>query len=118
MKKSLKPWYFYYLRAAISRIWRWSPARRAALNAATVPGGKKCIKCSEVMKPFKKGRRTYSGVEVDHILPVCDIAKNKITWDEYVTRKLGAELKDLQVLCVKCHKEKSALEQKLRKRAA
>jgi 5-methylcytosine-specific restriction endonuclease McrA len=122
-KTSNHPWYFYYVRAAISKIWRWSPARRAALAAASVGTGKRCAICKEVIEPGtkvnkRKKKRKFSGVEVDHIVPVVDPATGQISWDDYITRKLNVTPADLQVLCVSCHKEKSASENQDRRKAA
>lgn len=121
--KNKHPWYFYYVRAAISKVWRWSPHRRAALAEATVGTGKKCAGCKEVIEPTiklikGKKKRRHSGVEVDHIAPVVDPATGQISWDDYIVRKLGATKEDLQVLCVECHDIKSAKENSGRKRAA
>lgn len=117
--KSKHPWYFYYVRAAISRIWRWSPARRAALAAASVGNGKQCAICKTVVEPTTKrttkGKlRKSSGVEVDHKIPVIDIATGLTTWDEHIKRKLDVGADALQVLCISCHKEKSIKENQQR----
>lgn len=113
--KNNHPWYFYYLKAAISKIWRWSPYRRKVLEKAEVKGGKQCSKCREIIKPTKKNGRNYSGVEVDHIIPVVDPSTGLIDWHTYITKKLDATEQDLQVLCVNCHDVKSAKENALRR---
>lgn len=118
MRKVTRPWYFYYLRAAISKIWRWSPARKAVLAKSVVGTGKKCKKCQIVIKPQTLKKRTFSGVEVDHIIPVVDPLHGQTSWDEYITKKLGATEADLQVLCVSCHDKKSGAENKIRRSAA
>lgn len=117
------PWYFYYLKAAISKIWAWSPARRQALAEALVGTGRKCAKCGKVIeqtiKLNKRGKkRRNSGVEVDHIIPVVDPATGQTTWDEYITRKLDATVKDLQILCKPCHQLKTQAENALRRKKA
>lgn len=65
-----------------------------------------CAKCKKVY--------ISKDVQVDHINPVVDIKKGFTTWDEFIKR-LYCEKKDLQVLCIKCHKEKTAKERIKRK---
>jgi 5-methylcytosine-specific restriction endonuclease McrA len=118
-----RPWYFYYLVAAISKIWSWSPARREALSKASVGDSKKCATCGIVIAPTtkttKRGKkRKSSGVEVDHIDPCVSPATGFTTWDDYIHRKLGVTVDGLQILCLPCHKAKSAKEDKQRGNAA
>lgn len=86
-----------YLVAAARKIWRWSPKRSQLKREA-----KKCVSCS---KPFK----TQKDVQADHITPVGKAPREWKGWDEYYERLFEGEL---QPLCVKCHKEKSAKERK------
>lgn len=53
-------------------------------------------------------------VEVDHIMPVINPLKGFITWDDYIER-LFCPLSNLQTLCKKCHKAKTAAERLLKK---
>ena len=52
---------------------------------------------------------TAKDVQVDHIKPVVDPKKGFTTWDDFIDR-LFCEKKNLQVLCVGCHKEKTKKE--------
>ena len=54
-------------------------------------------------------------VQVDHISPAVDPAKGFVSWDVYVDR-LFCETSYLQVLCLNCHKKKTAEEKLLRKK--
>ena len=56
-------------------------------------------------------------VVIDHILPVIDPQVGFISWDVFIER-LYCGKENMQVLCVPCHKEKSAIENKERKRAS
>lgn len=54
--------------------------------------------------PGKKLR--VKNVKVDHIDPVIDPTEGFTTWDE-VIRRMFVEKDGLQVLCKKCHDEKT-----------
>lgn len=55
--------------------------------------------------------------EVDHINPVIPLDKSldDLTWDELVDRVWCAEV-NLQAVCKECHKEKTKIERKQRRR--
>lgn len=102
------------LRAA-SRRW---PVKWTVLKAAFVgrtinkETGKlaqhyKCADC--------KGNFPAASVVVDHIDPVVDTMTGFVDWDTYIER-MYCEADGLQVLCKPCHKEKTALERKERKK--
>lgn len=61
----------------------------------------RCKKCKQEF--------TAKNVQVDHIKPVVDPKIGFTTWDDFIDR-LYCESKNLQVLCVTCHKKKSANE--------
>ena len=54
-------------------------------------------------------------VQVDHIIPVVDFDGFK-DWDTYI-KSLFCSIKNLQVLCRECHKEKTTRENIKRKKA-
>lgn len=54
-------------------------------------------------------------VQVDHKNPVVDPKVGFVDWETYMDR-LYCEVSNLQVLCKKCHKEKTASERLLRKK--
>jgi hypothetical protein len=66
-------------------------------------------------KQLKRRLRKMSNVEVDHITPAVDPIKGRTTWDEFIHRLLDVTEKELQVLCVPCHQEKTAAEGQIRK---
>lgn len=62
-----------------------------------------------------KGHFPNKEIQVDHILPVVDPKKGFISWDVFIER-LFCTKENLQVLCLKCHKEKSKQEREDRKK--
>lgn len=101
-----------YLRSAFRKIWRWGKERKQALNAAKITkNGKTLFYCSEC--------HSYSvlrKVVVDHINPVVSPASGFVGWDEHY-RRMYCPIEGLQVLCKKCHGEKTKRENKSRKKA-
>ena len=63
----------------------------------------RCKKCKQEF--------TAKNVQVDHIKPVVDPSTGFTTWDDFIDR-LYCESKNLQVLCVACHKAKTLKEKK------
>ncbi len=55
-------------------------------------------------------------IEVDHIEPCIKPSDGFKSWDEYITRRFVFDAKKLQGLCHECHKTKSKLENKARKK--
>jgi len=66
--------------------------------------------CKSCKKDF-----TAKNVQVDHIKPIVDPKIGFVSWDDFI-EKLFCEVKNLQVLCIPCHKKKSALERTERKK--
>lgn len=65
----------------------------------------KVYECKKCRKPFPRKQ-----VQVDHIKPV--VPKSGFTsWDDYIER-LFCEKGNLQILCKKCHKGKTAKDKK------
>jgi len=54
-------------------------------------------------------------VQIDHTDPVVDPATGFVNWDTYFDR-LYCEVENLQVLCKPCHKDKTNVERKERKK--
>jgi 5-methylcytosine-specific restriction endonuclease McrA len=114
---------FNFLLGAWKRLFSRSPERKSVLLATriTKPRYNKdgtrakkdqvfytCKSCGDLIKSTE--------VQVDHIEPVIPVDKAAIdlTWEEIETR-LFCDKSNLQVLCKKCHKEKSNMENKTRR---
>ena len=94
---------------------RWEPLWEAKVNAKV---GKKInkrsgrlaehYKCASCNESF-----VASDVQVDHINPVVSPKEGFKNWQTFINR-LYCEIDNLQVLCKKCHKEKTNAERKER----
>jgi 5-methylcytosine-specific restriction endonuclease McrA len=108
---------FYSIMSAIKRTFSRSPTHREALNNAKCPRKKgprggaryRCIQCK---KDF--GIRQVNVDHVNPIVPIGTLSKD-MSWD-YLVQNIFCDVENLQVLCEKCHKAKSAIENKERKR--
>lgn len=109
-KKQTEPWYYRYLRREISKIWSWSPARKAAKKRAQTGKNPETFQCKLCGNP-NLGKGEY---EIDHIT-----CKESTTgwdgWDAYIERAIGVTVDGLQLLCHACHDAKSAIENKARR---
>jgi 5-methylcytosine-specific restriction endonuclease McrA len=99
-----------YVISGLRRIWRWSRERRDCLRLSQVKNAKgakyRCAGC----------RRLFAGdnVTVDHINPVVNPLCGFEGYDTFCAR-LFVPISLLQTLCkLKCHKEKTASENKVR----
>jgi 5-methylcytosine-specific restriction endonuclease McrA len=84
----------YHIIASIKRGFLTHPFRKIALEKAKVANQFKCSCC---LKLFSR-----ETIQVDHIHPIAGF-KN---WDEFIERLFVGPDK-LQVLCKKCHREKT-----------
>lgn len=100
---------------------RWGPKIEAKKKARVERGRYRCagykrrahiVDVSLPPKPGGKSRR--NNVFVDHIDPVIDIETGFTSWDD-VINKLFCEIDNLQVLCLECHKHKTADEKESRR---
>ena len=85
-----------YIKAALRRIWIWSPKRKICLQ------NDYCACCK------KKSKKLFA----DHKLPVVDTRTGFVDWNTYIYRMFEGEL---QALCKKCHKIKSKEENRQRR---
>lgn len=96
---------------------RWPPKYAALKNAFA--GKKLNTKSGRVGQHYRCAAcRTdfpSKDVEVDHIEPVVDPKKGFEGWDTFIARLYVTE-EELQVLCKKCHKKKTATEKLQRKK--
>lgn len=96
---------------------KWGPIGECLKNATTRRGFKLCAGCGEevpvtIKKEGARGRT--KNVHVDHITPIISVEEGFTTWDDVVDR-MFCELDNLQVLCSKCHDEKTDKEKEGRK---
>jgi 5-methylcytosine-specific restriction endonuclease McrA len=101
MKKKKEPKAYNWdakIMAALRKIWRFSPERKAALDAAANPENKQEVVCASC------GAWTHVKLaKVDHVVPIVPVSGFD-TWDAVIYRlRFGA----LQVLCEPCHKVKT-----------
>ena len=127
--------------SVLRREFRNSPLFRAAKKNARVEVPKynqdgseskkpavmyRCAECKELYSEKKDGK---SQIQVDHIEPVLDTKIGFKDWNMWIERMfLGVDVWDekkgnipdvsdkLQILCLKCHKEKTDRENKERRR--
>jgi 5-methylcytosine-specific restriction endonuclease McrA len=106
------------LKGAIRRVFSRSDLRRQVLEKAGInhqdperPRVNKWGECACCHKPS-----ALYQMQVDHILPIIkvDCSLENMSWDEVVDRT-WCDPKNLQALCLTCHKEKTTLEAKERK---
>jgi len=96
------------VRSALRKLWMWSPERRTALSAARIRRGiYRCDGC--------RGAVTSKFIAVDHRV-ACVPLSGWDSWDGFITR-LFCDPSGLQVLCQRCHEQKSCQEKESRKTA-
>jgi 5-methylcytosine-specific restriction endonuclease McrA len=103
------------MRSAARRIWLWSPKRREAIaNARVKKGVVQCAICPTQMKESTKPTL----FSVDHKVPASETATNIKSWDDWFERLFECPVSGLQVLCKKCHGEKTNRENIARRKSA
>lgn len=108
------------VKGALRRVFSRSELRKTAIEASIIPG------YSDLSRPKVKTwclcsqcrfGEAKSYVVVDHIDPVvpthCSL--EEMSWDDVIYR-MWCALDNLQVLCQTCHKSKTSIESKERKR--
>ena len=108
--------YRAFIVSALRNGFRRYPNKHEAIKAAYVEtktnpaSGRKAkfYRCEKCRKSFVRTK-----VQVDHITPIVDPAYGFINWDFYVSR-MFCSVKNLQVLCIECHKKKTEKEKKQR----
>nr|BDD47185.1 hypothetical protein 3 [bacterium] len=87
--------------------YKWPPKNEALRRAKIKRGVYRCNACKqEVPTSVKEKGKRKQNVFVDHINPVIDPKKGFTTWDTFIER-LFCEIENFQVLCRKCHDEKT-----------
>lgn len=88
---------------------KWAPIQKCKKRAHVARGLYKCDCCGEEVPPTifdEDKRKRVKNVYVDHIIPIIDPAVGFTTWDDCVER-MFCDSSNLQLLCKKCHSEKS-----------
>lgn len=94
---------------------RWAPIQKCKKDANVRRGVYLCAECKEEVPPtIKVGRKREKNIYVDHILPIVDPEVGFVNWDEYIER-MFVEAEGLQLLCGKCHTEKTNEERAIAK---
>lgn len=106
-EQSLKTWLIPKLRRL---SFMWPPAAEAMRLARVERGKYKCAKCNNIFGP--------KDVQRDHINPVMN-TKNIIDedFDKYIgniVTSMFPKVEGYQILCIKCHDEKTLAEDILR----
>lgn len=93
---------------------KWGPIQECKKLARVKRGLYECAGCGEHVPPtVKEGRTSKKNIHVDHINPVVPVQEGFTTWDDCI-EGMFSELDNLQLLCSKCHEEKSAGEVEVR----
>ena len=96
------------IRSALRMVWRNSPLKKAAVDAARVERGVyACARCDCRMGP--------KDFRIDHIEPATPMGWQAGDWTSYVAA-LFCDPSGLQCLCEACHKKKTAEERLQRKK--
>lgn len=89
---------------------KWPPISQCSKDARVARGMYRCACCQEdVPATIKNGRKREKNIFVDHIQPIVDPHIGWTTWDDVIER-MFCEADNLQLLCKKCHDEKTAEE--------
>lgn len=102
-----------FIKGGLRRMtMKWAPISECLRDATTKRGFKMCAGCKQEVPVTVKeegGRKRVKNVHVDHINPVISVEEGFTTWDDCVDN-MFSELDNLQVLCSKCHNEKTMRE--------
>jgi 5-methylcytosine-specific restriction endonuclease McrA len=104
MKKKATPKPYNWdqkIMSAIRRIWKFSPERRAAIDAARCDDGTKLVQCAVCRACVHEKLAA-----VDHVDP-CVPLSGFVSWDDYIRRMRENKM---QILCEACHKAKTKTE--------
>lgn len=94
---------------------KWGPIGQCEKEARTRRGFYRCACCEqEIPATVKEGRKRSNNKFVDHIKPAVPVT-GWTNFDDYINN-LFCEVENLQLLCKKCHDEKSMEEVQERKK--
>ncbi len=91
---------------------KWGPINTCKKAAHVGHAEYLCAGCGEIVPPTifdeDKGKRVKN-IFIDHIIPIIDPSTGFTTWDDCIDR-MFCDSDNLQLLCKKCHDDKSQLE--------
>ena len=88
---------------------RWKPISECQRQARISRGLYRCASCEgEIPNSMVIDGKRKKAICIDHVNPTVG-PTGFTTWDDFI-EGLFAELDNLQLLCVPCHKEKSSIE--------
>lgn len=94
---------------------KWAPIQQVKKEARVSRGVYKCACCGEEgPATLRLGGKKVNNAVVDHEPPIIDPAVGFTTWDDCIER-MYCEKESLQVLCHKCHTEKTNEERAIAK---
>lgn len=92
---------------------KWAPIADTKKEANVGRGQYRCEGCGEIVPPtIKQGKKRVNNIFVDHIEPIVDPSIGFVSFDVFIDR-MFCEKDNLQLLCGKCHDEKSLKERKI-----
>ena len=98
---------------------KWGVKADVKKSARVGHGSYVCAGCNvagpATLPPLHGQKRRRNNAAVDHISPVVDPAKGFIDWNTYIDR-MFLEEEGYQILCYKCHGEKTRDEREQRKK--
>jgi len=98
---------------------KWGVKHDAKKTAWVERGKYQCANCNKIgpatLPPLEGRTRKRNNAAVDHIDPVVNPEVGFVDWNTYISR-MFLEASGYQVLCYKCHAEKTAVERKRRKK--
>ncbi len=95
-----------HIERQLRKVWQWFPPRAEARKRVQV--GKDLFTCESCGKQF-----TRKETHVDHKQPVVAVT-GWVDWNTFID-KLFCDVSNLQILCKKCHKEKTNAENRTRR---
>lgn len=96
---------------------RWGPMQKCKSKARVSRGIYECAECKEHVTTTvydEEKRKRVHNIAIDHVDPVVDPAIGFESWDKYIER-MYVEEDGFQLLCLKCHKEKTNEERRIAK---
>ncbi len=91
---------------------KWAPINKCKKNAHVGHAEYLCACCKEIVPPtlFDEDKaKRVKNIFIDHIKPIIDPSTGFTTWDDCINN-MFCDSSNLQLLCKKCHDEKSQLE--------